>query len=173
MHTHERVFFGYSMYEVDGVFFDDKETNPRKQIVEERTQVIRLMFKPDLSEFENMDYKRLATLVKTFLRAPLSHFDSYLEYFEKSETFGNETLNDHDKNLLEYLARWVQRVIIFLIGYVVYEICNEISSLVRNKKIPKYEDEIWVTSFWNLLVYNINFDKKMLKDENIHNAKEI
>src|ERR1051325_4316037 len=36
------VFFGYSMYEVDGVFYSDK-----KGIIEERVQAIRIIFKPD------------------------------------------------------------------------------------------------------------------------------
>jgi len=37
-------YIGYSMYEVDGVFFN----KDKQEIEEERTQVIRLIFKPEL-----------------------------------------------------------------------------------------------------------------------------
>src|SRR5690349_15140049 len=40
------VLFGYSMYEVDGVFFNSS----KQEIQEERTQVVRIMFRPDLKE---------------------------------------------------------------------------------------------------------------------------
>lgn len=157
---YERVFWGYSMYEVDGVFFNAKKRKLSKQISEERTQVIRLMFKPNLSKYKKMEYTRMITLVKTFFQAPLSKTDYYLDHYKKSYLLGNEKFTKKEIALLKYLGEWVQRVIIFTIGYVVYEICREISILKKDKMISEYEEEIWVTSFWNLLVHRVNLDQK-------------
>jgi hypothetical protein len=52
----EETFYGYSMYEVDGVFFNkmrfeqrqDEEERINQFVSEERTQVIRLMFSPNI-----------------------------------------------------------------------------------------------------------------------------
>jgi len=54
----EQVFYGYSMYEVDGVFFDQDRFEKRdkhkegigKFIVEENVQVIRMMFMPNMKK---------------------------------------------------------------------------------------------------------------------------
>jgi len=148
----KRIYAGYSMYEVDGVFFDyDKPKN--EQISEERTQIIRPMFRPDLADFDNLERERLITLTKTFFRAPLSRVQYYEEYVSKSHSIQGLTGDEH--NLIRYLEEFVQRVIIFIIGYILYNICNEIKELVSKTQLPKHEDEIWVTSFWNLLIHRV------------------
>ena len=47
----EEIFWGYSMYEVDGVFsnFKDKKIN----VIEERTQIMRIMFLPNIDVCDN------------------------------------------------------------------------------------------------------------------------
>ena len=60
-------YYGYSMYEVDGVFF-----SPQKGSIEERTQIIRLMFFPNLEEVQTLEpkieYKKLRSLVHKLLK---------------------------------------------------------------------------------------------------------
>lgn len=66
------VLFGYSLYEVDGVFISKKN-----KIQAERTQVIRIMFRPDLRGFlkKNPGEKNrqiISRIAKDYLRTPQS-----------------------------------------------------------------------------------------------------
>src|SRR5205085_1761634 len=66
------ILFGYSMYEVDGVFYNSKKT---PKIQEERTQIIRLMFRPDFTPLVQVypgtkNRKKISRITKEFLRSP-------------------------------------------------------------------------------------------------------
>ncbi|HEV7905852.1 MAG TPA: hypothetical protein VGO96_18580 [Pyrinomonadaceae bacterium] len=134
----ESLYWGYSMYEVDGVFF-----NPKKGIIEERTQIIRIMFLPDLEKFESLasetDYKDIRRLVRNFLRADSNE---------------REAMCHSHKDIATYLNEWKANVGVFLFGYLIFELCERIKELNDAEKAP-LEEEIWVSSFWNLEVNKV------------------
>ena len=88
----------------------------------------------------------------------------FVRHAGKTESFPNDHpqiyLNSSDEekariaNLLAYLEGWKYDVALFVLGYVVFEICERIRELdiVKGKDA---EEEILVTSFWNLTVNRI------------------
>jgi hypothetical protein len=154
------VFFGYSLYEVDGVFISD-----RNGIQAERTQIIRIMFRPTLSEFyENnpgeKNRKIISRIAKEYLRAP-----------EGRRVFKIErNLTPLQREVVEYLEKWTDYVGVFVFGYLVFEICEQITRLCSKGETSwdQAEDEIWVTSFWNL---NINPVKLVLPKKRVRTGR--
>jgi hypothetical protein len=153
-----QVFFGYSMYEVDGVFL-----SKRKGIVEERTQIVRIIFMPDfehLYEHFRLDENpvenelRIVNIVKLFLRVPNSNDENFFKDFK--------VLTKREKALVKYISKWVDDIGLFLFGYVVYEICERILDLhfLDENSGHQLEDEIWVTSFWHFAVNRIVFKEE-------------
>lgn len=149
--TMQQVFYGYSMYEVDGVYYDSKN----KKTFEERNQVIRVMFKPDLDAVDTgtLPVERAQTVTKLFVRHagktesfPSDHPQIYLNASDEEKAMIS--------NLLAYLEEWKYDVALFVLGYIVFEICERIQELdiVKGKGA---EEEILVTSFWNLTVNRI------------------
>lgn len=149
--TMQQVFYGYSMYEVDGVYYDSKN----KKTFEERNQVIRVMFKPDLVAVDTgtLPVERAQTVTKLFVRHagktesfPSDHPQIYLNASDEEKAMIS--------NLLVYLEEWKYDVALFVLGYIVFEICERIQELdtVKGKGA---EEEILVTSFWNLTVNRI------------------
>jgi len=134
----EPFYWGYSMYEVDGVFFD-----PEKGIEEERTQIVRIMFLPNMRTMHqlvpDMEYKRLRWAVKKILRA------------DRNE---REKLKQHHSRLVDYLNKWKGDVGLFLFGYVIFKLCSRINE-VKSAPGDDLEKEIWLTSFWNLEVNKV------------------
>ncbi len=166
-----RVFLGYSMYEVDGVFFSENpqknnENNSDGTIIEERTQVIRIIFKPHLKELvecfgdliKGEDKERVCkTIAKKFLRHHTQYTNEFLKIYPEFKS---------KQPIVEYLEKWVDYTGLFMFGYIIYEISDKILDLLDKKEIEKEEDEIWVTSLWNLTVNRVVF-KKQSKTENI------
>jgi len=161
------LYNGYSMYEVDGVFRGEKG-----EIIEERTQVIRIIFRPNLEEIhkkfklerdnEIKNQYRIRNYIKTFLRIPyhsvrfamhhnMNTKEEYIEHFFKKFWPGDEGKEESLK-LVEYISEWSESAALFLFGYIMHNICKEISKL-RIKENEKGEEEIWVTSFWS---HNVN-----------------
>ena len=149
--TMQQVFYGYSMYEVDGVYYDSKN----KKTFEERNQVIRVMFKPYLEgvNLEALPVDRLQTITKLFVRHagktesfPADHPQVYLNASDEDKAMISK--------LLIHLEAWKYDVALFVLGYIVFEICERIQELgmVKGKEA---EEEILVTSFWNLTVNRI------------------
>ena len=120
---YEEIFYGYSMYEVDGVFYNKDAENKSQEIAEERTQIIRLMFKPNLDTFKKLEYRKMVTITKTFLQCPIStkdyasHYPPIKDIIEKEDD--DETRNAYE-SLLIYLDKWVKKVIIFTAGYIIF-----------------------------------------------------
>ncbi len=138
------VLFGYSLYEVDGVFISKKN-----KIQAERTQVIRIMFRPDLRKFlkkhpGEKNRQIISRIVKDYLRAPQSRRVFKVE----------KKLTPIQLEVVEYLEKWSDYVGLFVFGYLVYEICEQITRLCTKGEMNwnQAEDEIWVTSFWNLVI---------------------
>ncbi|MGH9427772.1 MAG: hypothetical protein ACRD2L_15900 [Terriglobia bacterium] len=149
--TMQQVFYGYSMYEVDGVYYDLKN----KKTFEERNQVIRVMFKPDLEavNIRTLPVERAQTVTKLFVRHagktesfPTDHPQIYLNASEQEKAMIS--------SLLVYLEGWKYDVALFVLGYIVFEICERIQELDIMKG-KDAEEEILVTSFWNLTVNRI------------------
>lgn len=135
----EPSYYGYSMYEVDGVFFNHN----KRTIAEERTQIIRILFLPDIEKIQSLtnqiSYLETRRGVKTYLRG-----DSQIR----------KELRQSNQRMAEYLDKWIADVGLFLFGYIIFEICERIKHLNKDEQQP-LEDEIWLTSFWNLEVNRV------------------
>lgn len=132
----EPFYWGYSMYEVDGVFFDID-----KGIEEERTQVVRIMFLPNLKaiyklvpEMEPVDLRRA---VKRILKA------------DRDE---RERLKEYHPQVVDYLNKWKGDLGLFLFGYIIFKLCVRINEANDESDLEK---EIWLTSFWNIEVNKV------------------
>ena len=151
------VFYGYSMYEVDGVFFNSET----KRIMEERTQVIRLMFRFDIDGFcqvagedaSNPEHKIAKIVADDYLRFVTDktaftafHAEQYKQRWPQHEAFIGKVIS--------VLENWELSLVMFILGYVVFEICKEIKFLHETTKRDP-EEEIWITSFWNLRINRI------------------
>ena len=122
------IYVGFSMYEVDGVFFSKNSIDP----CEERTQVIRIIF-----EFPVADALPLDTLieVKKFLRSPARSLNEYGSYDKKYE------------KELKLAEDWIVKTGVFLTGFIIHRI---ILAIEENPDLQ--QDEMWVTSFWNTVL---------------------
>lgn len=143
------LFYGYSSYEVDGVFLNEKST-----LDEERTQVIRFMFKLDWSSVigDSQDSANIRKIKATVVR--------YLESGPAGgEIMTNPSLSEGEGAAIRKVEAWVGYVGLFMFGYVVFSICEKIVSMCQDGKITwdDAEDDIWVTSFWNLRINVVRF----------------
>ena len=77
---YEQVFHGFSLYEVDGVF-RGKDTS-----YEERTQVLRLLFKPDyrvhLKGIDEGGLPKIYEYIRRFRQIPITITDNPIEHFK-------------------------------------------------------------------------------------------
>lgn len=150
------LLYGYTMYEVDGVF----RSPHTGQVVEERTQIIRLMFITDLDQvfsalpFVQDSNREAATLLaRSYLRSPHWDRDRFLE--DHKQVSSTIAFDDKQAAAIVHLtAEWARSIAVFLFGYVVHDICEGLRKLNQNDKIPP-EEEIWVTLFWNLIINRI------------------
>jgi hypothetical protein len=139
------VFRGYSMYEVDGVFYD------MGVISEERSQVIRIIFRIELDKIpSSLSKDSKLKIVKDYLRYTGTMKDFLKECIENEEP----ALEGESQKVFDYLRMWVGEAALFTFGYVLYKICH-----VIEKKGNVKEAEIWVTSFWNLVVDRVIKEK--------------
>lgn len=153
--THEeidkmsRVFKGYSIYKVDGTFYNEEN----KGVDKELTQVIRIMFVPDLDETSpTLSYDSKRRIIKDYLEFTGEN-DKFLEEYP----FEKKKLSIKQKDIKEialYISRWEAQVALFVFGYILFLMCERIKELNQKKGI-KWEDEIWVTSFWNLTLNRV------------------
>lgn len=150
------LLYGYTMYEVDGVF----RSPHTGEVVEERTQIIRLMFITDLDHvFEALPFidesnRSAATLLaRSYLRS--THWDRD-RFWDDHKGFPSASMFDCKQGaaIIRLTADWARCIAVFLFGYVVHDICEGLRKLNQNEKIPP-EEEIWVTLFWNLIINRI------------------
>ena len=134
------------MYEVDGVFCGEGN-----KTFEERTQVIRFMFRPDASSMfpspeKKEDIDRIGQIRK-MLRSALRETSAdrkdprILEKYKDSK--------DLYDAVVEYINKWELQIHVFLFGYILFELCEVI------KIVDQPEEEIWLTSFWDLEVNRV------------------
>lgn len=151
----EPFYRGYSMYEADGVFY-----NPDKKIMEERSQIVRMMFIPNLTSISQsvpgMSIIELRRLVS--------------EYLEGARNITRD-LSPDEAAATARLARWVSDIGLFLFGYIVFELCMRIEELNKDRE-GDLEEEIWISSFWNLRLnrVSLNIDSRDQGDGMISDA---
>jgi hypothetical protein len=167
-------YWGYSLYEVDGVFYSKLTSgNKVRAIAEERTQVIRIMFLPDLDALakklkpNTLEHRDLLDVVKRYLRISGHRRGQYganavdRSLIERLEERNDPIIVENIRNgnihvILDSIERWFDDVGLFLFGYVIFEICAELKKLGDANEVD-YEEEIWLTSFWNLNVNRVSY----------------
>lgn len=150
------LFFGYSMYEVDGVFRGKSQS---QVVVEERTQVIRMMFRFDVDRcLSDLDLssteKDSANLAgEAYLRSHHWRRDLFNRDYLQLPSAGL-TAQQLDQITIR-VARWARYICIFVFGFIVFKVCKRINELFANELLDHPEEEIWVTFFWNLVINRI------------------
>lgn len=170
MNMCEQVFFGWSMYEVDGVFLKNDNTT----IDEERTQVLKLMFKfkddkecrhPDiyravlywvLSEYGHTDDYRICGKLEC---------DKFLERYNSWDGEKKEIARDLYASLAPKVAKWIVDCGLFIFGYLVRQFWKAIVDEHRKNRSTPLEDEIWVTS-----IFHANINVMSLTNESNNNT---
>jgi hypothetical protein len=146
------VFFGYSVYEVDGVF-RGAQGGPRAY--EERDQVLRVIFKPDYPGIA----ERSGSTVEAVRQIAHERFHGYRESLEDGLASSQGRSEEPKKRVVREIRRWMEDVSVFLFGYVVYELCERIAEL-REEGVRRPEEEIWVTSFWAMTVNRVAYGSR-------------
>lgn len=145
----QQVYFGFSLYEVDGVFVTDPR-DPATHRMQERTQVVRLFFKPD-AIYESIrtnpslidpDRNALLDEVRQFQRTATAWnrddaVSTYLQQRNIADESGTLRLGLHA------IEEWHADILLFVFGYVVGKITEELAI---------DESEIWVTSHHGMVV---------------------
>ncbi len=142
---------GYSLYELDGVFCSRStnksfrsENHPRKdQLIEERVQVIRVMFLAPVDSLPG-DPRSRAFAARRFLRFWTHDLD---EYEADLRISGRPA---EDVGLAKSLKGWLDDVGLFIHGYLLFKICQRIHLLDKAGSIENPEQEIWLSSFRSL-----------------------
>lgn len=140
----QEVFFGYSLYEVDGTF---------KGEVQERTQIVRVIFVPDIDSLATglrIPHDRRLFYARQYLRFWTHDAGDYINFRQCTIPFA-----PGEWELVQKLSRWLYYVGLFANGYLLYEICAGIRSLYETHAIARPEREIWVTSFRDLALNQI------------------
>lgn len=145
------IFCGYSIYEVDGVFLGREN-----KIYEEKTQVIRILFRPDVERFIGDDHEQIE-LIRTTVK-------EYIKLSSQRVSSARRLASDYASNsmapssLFCYLDRWADYIGLFVFGYIVYRICYYMRELCDKGEMEwnEAEEEIWVSSFWNLEINRVH-----------------
>lgn len=163
-------FHGWSMYEVDGVFLSKRKRNGRRQIDEERTQVIRLIFVFDdkvekqATKLGHLDVYRA---ILYWIMSIYGHTD-YDAYWNKGEMKRfldrhgewspekRRYAERHYKRLAGAITKWIDDCGLFIFGFLVRELWKKVVDVAEIEKGRKLEDEIWVSSIFH---FNINVMK--------------
>jgi hypothetical protein len=162
-----QVFYGWSMYEVDGVFLKRITENGKVITDEERTQVIRLMFKFEDRRAEALaqkhHYPEVYRAILSFILAEYAHTDNYKiwaepefeRFFQRHASFWSKKKEEFARKLYKRLApkmaKWIVDCGLFIFGYLIREFWNRIVELNKNRGTP-LEDEIWVASVFHLSI---------------------
>ena len=149
-------FFGWSNYVVDGVFFGEDG-----KMIEEPTQIIRLMFRFESSYLSKAIELQCQDVLRTMLfwiisrQARLNEVSPWhpaekKRFIREYEPFTKQKREFVEK-FFEPVARevfkWEGDCFLFIFGFLVRRFSEE---LVRR---GRQEEEIWVASFFNLTVF--------------------
>ncbi|MDP3735018.1 MAG: hypothetical protein Q8R39_01165 [bacterium] len=149
-------FRGWSMYEVDGMFF-----NRRGRIYEERTQVIRLMFRfrsryvRQARQANATDALRSILLLAIGERGLLATEEVWGEASRERYLAAHEPWEDQGKRrfveryftrVCQDVGKWIDDCALFVFGYLV----RKFSQPQHVLDIAGIEEEIWVMSFFDM-----------------------
>lgn len=157
--VHERInryvscFQGWSMYEVDGVWFAEDG-----RVDEERTQVVRLMFRlPSTYHQEAIDagYFDVFRSILYWTISSQGHHDKHVPWSKAEQTLflkhhhhwtkGKQAfVRKYFAPISQEVAKWIDDCALFIFGYLVRKFAEQVLATQRQ------EDQIWVTSFFNL-----------------------
>ena len=157
--SYKSPFFGWSNYVVDGVFWSKKRTQEEKMI-EEPTQVIRIMFLATTSFAEKANVMQCqdvlrAIIFQTITRQILINQKTFWDKAEQSRFIKNYGLwakeklafaKQHFVPVAQEVNKWMDDCWLFMFGYLV----RQFSERLLNAGYP--EEEIWVANFYNLTV---------------------
>jgi hypothetical protein len=139
------TFWGYSVYEVDRVCCAPVSTE--KTVDAERIQVVRAMFRTDVGDIQKvLEAEGVITPPEKINRIIYDLHHSDMDELEGSYGKAEASI------ISQYLIDWSLDIRLFLFGYVIREICREISILGDNMR-P--EEEIWVTSFRDIRISRV------------------
>lgn len=144
-----QVFTGYSMYEVDGVFY----AGEGQPVAEEKTQIIRIMFLPNdiRADVSTLPPQLTKKAIRDYIRFTGGH-DKFGEHFIATQDGLTPEQEEQVRNLAADLQDWEAEQVLFLFGYVMFNLCEKIQKLGGTYD----QAEIWITSFWNLSVNVLN-----------------
>jgi hypothetical protein len=163
-------FYGWSMYEVDGVFLSTRKRRGNRQIDEERTQVVRLIFafnhrvEKRATKAGHLDVYRaiLYWVMSVYGHTEHDVFwgEGEMQRFLARRSDWSPEKRRYAKRLYKELAatitKWIDDCGLFIFGYLVRALWNQIVFLTQIGEEAKLEDEIWVSSIFH---FNINVMK--------------
>lgn len=148
-------FKGWSLYQIDGVFFDKQG-----RAYEEATQVVRIMFCFQSSYYDMAKKKKCLDILRAIIFWAITKQDlldehnlwdkkQYDEFFERHKPWPKRKLeftNKYFTLITKEIQKWLDDCMLFIFGYLV----GQFSESVLRENLP--EEEIWVSSFFNLTV---------------------
>lgn len=157
MQMYGSTFFGWSMYEVDGVFL-----NRRGEAKEERVQVVRLIFKYEHPREVRTRRKSYHAMCRNIIRWVLDEYGRSMNFKLWSEYERELFLARHrswDRADIAYArkhfheiardtAKWIDDCALFIFGYLTREFWLEVVSHPQ----AQLEEEIWVVSNFHMNV---------------------
>ena len=170
MQMYSSPFYGWSMYEVDGVFLSKRMKNGRAQVDEERTQVIRLIFvfndgaEKRATKLGHLDVYR-AILYWVMSIYGHTDYDAYWStgemnrFLDRHREWSPEKrayAKRHYKRLAGAITKWIDDCGLFIFGFLVRELWKQVINIAEVEPGRKIEDEIWVSSIFH---FNINIMK--------------
>lgn len=147
-------FKGWSMYEVDGVWV------AKDRVDEERTQVVRIMFRLPSRYARTAHAAGCADVLRAILYWTISSQGHTLEHRVWSEAEQGRFIEHHQpwpphkeafatqyyRRIAQEVAKWRDDCALFVFGYLVRKFAEKV--LEERKR----ETEIWIASFFNMTV---------------------
>ncbi len=170
MNMYSSPFYGWSMYEVDGVFLSKRMKNGKAQVDEERTQIIRLIFvfndktEKQATKSGHLDVYR-AILYWVMSIYGHTDYDAHWSqeemdrFLSRHGEWGPEKRSyakRHYKRLAGAITKWIDDCGLFIFGFLVRELWKCVVDIAKIEPGRKLEDEIWVSSIFH---FNINVMK--------------
>lgn len=161
-------FKGWSMYEVDGVFF-----SKRGHAYDERVQIVRLMFRFKSRYAEQAKKEGWYDVLRSIILFSMPHrgllvtervwdksgrgqfLDLHPDWPEPKKKF----VESYYAGITKEVRKWLDDCAIFVFGYLVREFSQKV---LESKEL---EEEIWVTSFFGLTVNVIRKSEQTMKIE--------
>lgn len=148
-------FSGWSNYVVDGVFFGEGG-----QMIEEATQIVRLMFRIDSRYASQAADANCQDVLRAMLFWIITRQGRLNEVSVWDKAERRRFLKEHEpmskrkrdfvQKYFELVARetfkWMGDCLLFIFGYLVRQFSEQLT------KLGHPEEEIWVASFFNLTV---------------------